>query len=106
MNVKWDTTVPACWEETVNGWRWREWSEGGTRLGWLKWGPCPRCGHTMAVYQEALRSLDIPGAVSASCNCEDEHPNRPEGMRGCGPGSGVTIHIAAHKEDGSGDGHA
>jgi hypothetical protein len=88
-NARWEAVVPDGWAETVIGWDWHDWREQDTKLGWRKWGPCPRCGHTMVVYQRVLRSP--VRSLNARCNCTYEHEDRPEVERGgCGPGSGAT----------------
>jgi hypothetical protein len=87
--AKWDEVVPTGWAEGVERWEWRDWIGQGARIGWRKWGPCPRCGHTMSVYQRALRAIDPARSVEARCNCRYEHEGRPSSLAdGCGPGSG------------------
>jgi hypothetical protein len=91
LSVPWDEDLPPDWVNTVAGWSWRDWTEEDTKLGWLKWGPCPRCGHTIAVYQHALRTMSATRGVAARCNCTSDHVGRPDTFRdGCGPGSGAT----------------
>lgn len=89
-DAEWDEYVPDGWAETVSLWEWHVWREQNTKLGWRKWGACPRCGHTMAVYQRALRSVSATRAVTVRCNCTHPHEGRPDSEKGgCGPGSGV-----------------
>jgi hypothetical protein len=90
-DLTWDDMVPTGWADTVIGWQWHDWREQNVRLGWRKWGPCPRCGHTMAVYQRAVRSTSPTRPVHARCNCTHGHTGRPTTETGgCGPGAGPT----------------
>jgi hypothetical protein len=55
-------------------------------------GPCPRCADeiTITMVDSVVRSGSSGGATTTSttdtfvCNCEEAHPGRPDGMRGCG----------------------
>jgi hypothetical protein len=90
-SAAWDVVVPDGWASAVIAWEWHDWREQNVKLGWRKWGDCPRCGHTMVVYQRALRSISPMMALNARCNCQYEHHGRPHTERGgCGPGSGPT----------------
>ncbi len=88
--VSWDPTPAAGWGDTVDSWTWGDWlTPKGTRLGWVKSGVCPRCGHTIAVYQQAVVQFAVARAVEdvmALCNCALPHPLRPpsESVVGCG----------------------
>jgi hypothetical protein len=93
--MKWDPRVPADWLDEVAGWKWQPWEAEGATFGWQKWGPCPRCGHTMAVYQESLDGFSSTNSVRVYCNCENAHDGRPEAYDcGCGPGSQSDLRIA------------
>ena len=52
-------------------------------------GRCPRCDHPSTttlvdeVYRRDVQALD-PGYRTVLCECEAEHPPRPDGRRGCG----------------------
>ena len=93
-SATWDDVLPNGWAAAVASWEWQDWREQGTKLGWRKWGPCPRCGHTMVVYQRALRAISPARSVNARCNCTYEHDGRPATEHGgCGPGSGVKVPI-------------
>jgi hypothetical protein len=91
----WDTRVPDGWASGVAEWDWQDWrGDGDLHLGWRKWGPCPRCGHTMAVYRYAVRTILPVSNVDARCNCQEAHPGRPvEADGGCGPGSDPKVEI-------------
>jgi hypothetical protein len=92
----WAAQTPAGWCDKVDSWEWVEWREGGAHLGWRKWGPCPRCGDLMAVYQESIKALESLDLVPARCNCAGTHANRPDGVNGgCGAGYGQHIRIRA-----------
>jgi hypothetical protein len=71
--MDWDPNTPDGWTDEVQKWAWRPWTEDGVQLGWRKWGPCPRCHDTMAVYQEVMKGIDD----------------------GCGSGAGSYERIAA-----------
>jgi hypothetical protein len=61
-------------------------------------GSCARCGHVMEYlignviresrWRPASRREPAPAAAQETehmvCTCEGEHPNQPEGFRGCG----------------------
>lgn len=100
--LEWETSVPEGWAVEVERWTWREWTGRDDRnrtvhLGWMKVDSCPRCGHTMAVYQEAVKSIFPVSTVAARCNCVAHHTGRPlDQDGGCGPGSEVPVPITAH----------
>ena len=81
----------------VGGWPWEEWKEDGTFLGWYKSGGCPRCQHTMSVYQQFVHAVVKTDTVSARCNCRSPHAQRPDTATdgGCGVGSEFGIEIPA-----------
>jgi hypothetical protein len=93
----WDDSPFAGWSEAVQTWPWEEWNEGGGRQeGWVKSGPCPRCGHTIAIYQEIVVYINPPPAgyveyVDACCNCGFKHTGRaPDApCEGCGPSARI-----------------
>jgi len=93
--LDWDTAVPDGWAAEVTEWEWRDWTgDGGVHLGWRKWGPCPRCEDTMAVYKKAVQAIVPVSTVVARCNCNHAHPKRPAGQtNGCGVGTGPTVEI-------------
>jgi hypothetical protein len=89
-HATWNLDVPDGWAEQVVAWDWHTWREEETKVGWRKWGPCARCGHTMAVYQRALRSISPARPVYARCNCTYDHDGRPASETGgCGVGAGA-----------------
>lgn len=53
-------------------------------------GPCPRCRHEFVYVWplEVVRAAAPAGAgtlpVTVRCQCEQPHPNRPDGVDGCG----------------------
>ncbi|KUN79275.1 hypothetical protein [Streptomyces griseoruber] len=55
-------------------------------------GPCPRCNAHLEIpiVTEAVRALGNGGPASGGtevpmyCECEGEHPGRPDGEEGCG----------------------
>ncbi|MFC4020213.1 hypothetical protein ACFOW4_20025 [Micromonospora sp. GCM10011542] len=56
-------------------------------------GLCPRCHHptTSTLVDELYRRAEQPAAPAGEpghhtvlCECEAEHPSRPEGLLGCG----------------------
>jgi hypothetical protein len=97
---EWVAQTPEGWRNVIEGWEWREWKEGDTHIGWRKWGPCPRCGDTMAVYQEAIKAFDDFDTVEARCNCTSDHAKRPEGVEGgCGAGFGGHVRIQAKQAE-------
>ena len=94
----WDTALPDDWLTQVTRWPWSTWEDGGTPLGWRKTGQCPRCGHTMVVFQRVLKGFAPPALeVRAECNCVGtKHDGRPEGhAAGCGVGHGYAAMIPA-----------
>lgn len=83
----WAPGAPASWADVVGCWPWEEWNVGGGRPeGWRKAGSCPRCGHVMAVYQQAYFGLRRIDTVRAGCNCGQPHAGRPDDadFAGCG----------------------
>lgn len=93
--MAWNTDIPAGWVDAVSAWSWRDWEEDDVRVGQRKWGPCPRCSHTMAVYARAVQAIRPVDAVPARCNCREAHSNRPsDADGGCGVGSGVPVEIS------------
>jgi hypothetical protein len=95
-NIEWSPETPDGWKDSVAAWEWREWKEADTHLGWRKWGSCPRCGDTMAVYQEATKGLSDLDTVEVMCNCTSHHANRPPTVEnGCGAGLGEHLRIYA-----------
>jgi hypothetical protein len=97
-DVRWNTDVPDGWATTVEAWPWRDWKQGDADYGWRKWGKCPRCEHTISVYQElveAIRPVMDP-TVPAYCNCIYPHDGRPaEQKSGCGVGAANPVRIRA-----------
>jgi hypothetical protein len=92
--ITWDTNIPSGWADAVSGWNWRDWKEDDVSVGQRKWGPCPRCEHTMAVYAKAVRAILPVDVVDARCNCRAAHRGRPNGADGgCGVGSGESVEI-------------
>jgi hypothetical protein len=92
----WNTTVPAGWQAAVEGWDWHEWKKGKASLGWQKWGNCPRCQHTMSVYQMSVQVFIAGEGVRARCNCVYPHAHRPATAEGgCGVGSAFPITVTA-----------
>jgi len=92
-DVEWRSETPDDWTEAVDSWEWQKWTEHDTQLGWLKYGPCPRCEHTIAIYQE-FGVLSLTDTVPAACNCDKAHAGRPDDdpFRGCGPQAEVAEH--------------
>jgi hypothetical protein len=94
--LAWDTDIPSGWVDAVSAWKWRDWQEDGVHVGQRKWGPCPRCGHTMSVYAKAVETILPITTVPARCNCGASHPKRSSTADGgCGVGSGTPIEIQA-----------
>ena len=97
-DARWDTSQPDGWAEAVKSWTWHDWKEGSAVLGWQKYGECPRCEHTMSVYQKLVKAL-LPvttDSVDAFCNCEYSHDGRPSDRPGgCGVGAINPIEIPA-----------
>ncbi|QFZ20597.1 hypothetical protein [Saccharothrix syringae] len=69
-------------------------------------GACPRCGAALEVplvggVFNGMRGVspeaaDTDGHVEPmACTCEHDHPNRPEGMTGCGAYWNLRIGVAA-----------
>lgn len=64
---------------------------------WVLSGSCPRCGDEMykAFPAEAFLTEATRGAakrtVVVACNCEGEHPGRPDGRKGCGVYGGLEL---------------
>ena len=93
-DVDWASDVPDGWQEEVSSWPWHPWVRHGADLGWYKFGDCPRCEHTMSVYQERIRTAALVTAVSAECNCtHSDHAGKPDGAKGCGVGSASPVAI-------------
>ena len=91
-DVKYSTEPMPGWGDTVASWPWEEWNDAGGRPeGTKKVGKCPRCTHTMIVYQRAMQYVDIPRWKEAYCNCEQPHEGRPSDARvkGCGQGARI-----------------
>jgi hypothetical protein len=75
------------WQAAVAAWRW----EGSEEKGWRKFGPCPRCGHPLAVTEGSVVQGALPveerTQALALCTCSGEHKNHPERVNkdwGCG----------------------
>jgi hypothetical protein len=95
-DVDWATGLPDGWQQAVESWPWHPWVRHGADLGWYKFGECPRCGHTMSVYQERVRTTALETTVSARCNCtHPNHAGRPDQTTGCGVGSVSPVAIQA-----------
>lgn len=65
---------------------WQPWLEEstGTRIGWMAPGTCPTCGDVLCLYERTTRAVQALTVV-AVCNCEGDHPGRPQGITyGCG----------------------
>lgn len=93
--VRHETETSASWIEAVRGWPWHRWEHNTRFLGWMKYGACPRCGHSMSVYQPVLYAAFTEGddvtTLLAACNCEHDHPGRPKSISvGCGQHGVVT----------------
>jgi hypothetical protein len=69
-------------------------------------GACPRCGAALEIplvpsIFHGMRTINGGGQTNEqvepmACTCEHEHPNRPEGLTGCGAYWNLTL-----TEDGS-----
>ena len=94
----WNVDTPEGWVDAVIAWPWHKWEQDGADLGWRKWGDCPRCHDTMAVYQISAQAIRAITTVPARCNCRYPHDNRPpDADGGCGVGSGAPIQIPVAK---------
>ncbi len=94
-SAEWDPTPMPGWREEVSSWPWEVWNDGGGRPeGWLKSGPCPRCGHTMSAYSRSVNigvAEDSAGNITARCNCEYPHKLRPDDIAGgCGQQAAIA----------------
>jgi hypothetical protein len=64
---------------------------------WVLTGSCPRCGDEMykAFPAETFGTEPTRGAGPrthvVACNCEGEHPGRPDGKTGCGVYGGLEL---------------
>ncbi len=75
------TALDPRFAEGVRRFVWQPWMSGVARIGSLAAGPCPVCGHTMAVYRRKVRG----DRIIVACNCQGEHSDRPDGVaQGCG----------------------
>lgn len=93
--LQWDDAENPGWIEAVESWDWTDWKIENEFVGWVKSGPCPRCDHTIAIYQEVhvyALPLDSPTRVRAGCNCQHKHDGRPsdDPLKGCGSHGTVT----------------
>jgi hypothetical protein len=93
-DMPYETKLQDGWADKVAALDWAPWTRGPVQLGWVASGPCPRCGHLLAVYQRrvlgALPSDDA--VVKAACNCTESHPGRPESrVQGCGQEARIPL---------------
>lgn len=82
------------WRTDVANADWVKRAAGGY-VDWVKFLPCPRCGHNMSVtvgpgaYRDAKPGSPADQVV-ASCDCAEAHQGRPEKRPG---GCGYMAHI-------------
>ena len=48
-DMPYETKLQDGWVEKVAALDWVPWKRGQVQLGWVAPGPCPRCGHLLAI---------------------------------------------------------
>ena len=93
-DVPYETKLQDGWVEKVAALDWVPWKRDQVQLGWVASGPCPRCGHLLAIYQRRVLGalLSDDDVVKAACNCTESHSGRPEGrVQGCGQEARIPL---------------
>jgi hypothetical protein len=61
------------------------------------WGDCPTCHHpSETVIEELSSALAVDRTrvpIIVICQCDCEHPQRPDGKRGCGRSGSFTVDL-------------
>jgi hypothetical protein len=92
---------PDTWETACRGFQVTAEADqqGGSTAPTLISGTCPRCGHDIS--KSLVAQADVVAfsataraggpAFLVTCNCVGIHPDRPEGVYGCGAQGGVRL---------------
>ena len=89
--IRYSSTPDPAFAKGIRTFAWEDWVVDHVKVGRLASGPCPRCGHTIALYRDIVLGLDGSPWYEALCNCDETHKGRPSDKTGCGQSAQLDL---------------